>query len=103
MLFAVVIVILIPSVTNGNFWKIRESLIAQERNRMLGASIVLNGKEEKANNLLMSYKLQELDVAYHNPENFAPRWHIPVTIYAVPRREVQMDTHQHFKGNRCEF
>ncbi|XP_031334053.1 adenosine deaminase 2-like [Photinus pyralis] len=72
MLFAVVIVILIPSVTNGNFWKIRESLIAQERNRMLGASIVLNGKEEKANNLLMSYKLQELDVAYHNPENFAP-------------------------------
>ncbi|KAK5640479.1 hypothetical protein RI129_011290 [Pyrocoelia pectoralis] len=71
-LIVLLIAILIANFTNGDFWKMRESLIEREKNHVLGASIVLSDQEELVNKLLMSYKLQELDEAYQNPANFAP-------------------------------
>ncbi|XP_013201175.2 adenosine deaminase 2-like [Amyelois transitella] len=48
----------------------KAKLIAEESRNYVGGNLVLNEDEQKVNDILMKYKLEEIDDSFHNPQYF---------------------------------
>lgn len=59
----------------ADYWGDREKFIRSERSRAIGADIVLTDKERAVNDILMNYKLRELDEGLLNPGQFLAAQH----------------------------
>ncbi|CAH0546065.1 unnamed protein product [Brassicogethes aeneus] len=72
----------------SSYWDDREKFIRKEKSRELGADLVLNEKEEKVNEILMNYKLRELDEGMLNPAGYLPAQHFFHSKKAMDKSKV---------------
>lgn len=64
-----------PRLSFEQFQAQRAEFIAQERDRALGADVVLTDEEQKVNDFLMQLKKNELDAGFQKPSCFVPSRH----------------------------
>lgn len=62
--------------TPNQYDSLRQTFLMEQFNRSLGAGLTLSPLEQKANDVIMRYKQNELDEGFLNPEDFAPTHHI---------------------------
>ena len=66
----------------------RQNVMDEQHHRLLGSDIVLNEKEQMANEILMRAKLKEIDEGFQNPFNFAPARHLFEVLNKIKESEV---------------
>lgn len=96
MLPATVIVLLVScgTLAAADYWQDRASLMKKDRNMAVGSSLVLNTKEEAANEILMGYKWMEYDKGFVSPGDFLPAQHFFKCKASVERSEVNSFVYQ---------
>ncbi|XP_074032961.1 adenosine deaminase-like [Leptinotarsa decemlineata] len=63
------------SSTQADYWKDRAALLKNDAHHAMGASLKLNEKEKKVNELLKTYKHKEYDSGFAYPESFLAAQH----------------------------
>lgn len=62
-------------ISSGEYKKLRTALFKHEQRRAFGSSIELNEREQKANEILMAAKDEELSIGFETPYKFNPSRH----------------------------
>ncbi|XP_063915321.1 adenosine deaminase 2-like [Zophobas morio] len=72
----------------ADFWDDRNTLLSNEASQLFGSFWELTENEQKVNDILMKFKLQEYDEGLSNPSKFLPSIHFFHSKAAIEQSEV---------------